>query len=64
MAQKIPNQAAREASAFDRLAALDTPEQSIWVMFAAAVIARDVQLAEAILDTYEERIIRKQKETR
>lgn len=64
MAQKVPNQAAREAAAFDRLAALDTPEQSIWVMFGTAVIARDVQLAEAILDTYEERIIRKQKETR
>lgn len=59
---KIPNQAARETAAFDRLAALDSPEQPIWVLFGAAVIARDVQLAEAILDTYEERLARKKRE--
>lgn len=62
MAQKIPNRDAREAAAFTRLAALDSPEQPIWALFGAAVIARDVELAEAILDTYEERILRKRQE--
>lgn len=59
---KIPNRDAREAAAFDRLAALDTPDQAIWVLFGTAVIARDVQLAEQILDSYEDRILRKRQE--
>ena len=45
MAQKIPNRHAREAAAFARLAALDSPEQPIWVLFGTAVIARAVELA-------------------
>ena len=60
--KKVPNRDAREAAAFSRLVALDSPEQSIWVMFAAVVIARDVELAEAVLNTYEERILRKRRE--
>lgn len=59
---KIPNRDAREAAAFRRLAALDSPEQPIWVLFGTAVIARDVQLAETILDAYEDRILRKRQE--
>lgn len=62
MTKKIPNRDAREAAAIARLAALDTPEQPIWILFATAVIARDVQLAEAVLDSYEVRIIRKNRE--
>lgn len=62
MTKKIPNRDAREAAAFTRLAALDSPEQPIWVLFGTAVIARDIELAEAILDAYEERIIRKKRE--
>lgn len=63
MTQKIPNRDAREAAAFDRLAALDSPDCPVWLLFAVAVIARDVELAEAVLDSYESKIIRKQKET-
>lgn len=59
---KIPNRDAREAAAFARLAALDSPEQPVWVLFGTAVIARDVQLAETILDAYEDRLRRKMRE--
>ena len=62
MTHKVPNRDAREAAAFARLAALDTPEQPVWVLFGTAVIARDVELAEAILDVYEERLARKKRE--
>lgn len=60
--KKVPNRDAREAAAFARLAALDSPERPILALFAAAVVARDVELAEAILDTWESRILRKKQE--
>lgn len=59
---KIPNQAARKTAALTRLVALDSPEQPVWFLFGTAVIERDVELAEAILDTYEERLARKKRE--